>query len=79
MKSFLAGLLLGCTLPPHTAWAQTYPSKPLRIITAEAGGGSDFATRLLAGPLAAALGQQVLVDNRGLLAAEVAARAPADG
>ena len=79
VKFFLVGLLLGCTLPPQSAWAQTYPSKPLRIITAEAGGGSDFATRLLAGPLAAALGQQVLVDNRGLLAAEVAARAPADG
>jgi tripartite-type tricarboxylate transporter receptor subunit TctC len=61
------------------AHAQTYPVKPLRILTAEAGGGSDFVARLLAGPLGAALGQQVLVDNRGLLAAEVAARAPADG
>jgi tripartite-type tricarboxylate transporter receptor subunit TctC len=59
--------------------AQTYPSKPIRIITAEAGGGSDFATRLIATPLAAALGQQVIVDNRGLLAAEVASKAAPDG
>lgn len=54
--------------------AQPYPLKPLRIITAEAGGGSDVATRLIAAPLGVALGQQVIVDNRGLLAAEIAAR-----
>jgi tripartite-type tricarboxylate transporter receptor subunit TctC len=59
--------------------AQTYPSKPIRIITAEAGGGSDFATRLIATPLASAFGQQVIVDNRGLLAAEVASKAAPDG
>ena len=51
----------------------------MRIITAAAGGGSDFATRLIAGPLGAALGQQVIVENRGLLAADVAAKAPPDG
>jgi hypothetical protein len=62
-----------------TVCAQTYPATHVRIITAAAGGGSDFATRLIAGPLAAALGQQVIVENRGLLAADVAAKAPADG
>jgi tripartite-type tricarboxylate transporter receptor subunit TctC len=62
-----------------SASAQTYPVKPLRIITAAAGGGSDHATRLIATPLGAALGQQVIVDNRGLLAADVAAKAPPDG
>jgi tripartite-type tricarboxylate transporter receptor subunit TctC len=51
----------------------------VRIITAAAGGGSDHATRLIATPLAAGLGQQVIVDNRGLLAADVAAKAPPDG
>jgi tripartite-type tricarboxylate transporter receptor subunit TctC len=78
----LAGALLWHTAPaqiPPTGAGPAYPVKPLRMITAEAGGGSDFTTRLIAGPLAAALGQQVLVDNRGLLAAEIAARAPADG
>jgi tripartite-type tricarboxylate transporter receptor subunit TctC len=63
----------------HAAPAQTYPAKPLRVITAAAGGGSDFVARLVAGPLAAALGQQVLVDNRGVLAVEIAAKAPPDG
>ncbi len=61
------------------ASAQSYPNTHLRIITAAAGGGSDFATRLIAGPLGAALGQQVIVENRGLLAADIAAKAPADG
>ena len=65
------------------AWAQPlphpYPIKPLRIITAAAGGGSDYATRLIATPLSAALGQPVMVDNRGLLATDVAAKSPADG
>jgi tripartite-type tricarboxylate transporter receptor subunit TctC len=59
--------------------AQPYPTRVVRIITAAAGGGSDFATRLVAAPLGAALGQQVIVDNRGVLAADLAAKAPADG
>lgn len=59
--------------------AEPYPNKPIRLLTAEAGGGSDFLCRVLAPPLSARLGQQVIVDNRGLLAAEIAARAPGDG
>jgi tripartite-type tricarboxylate transporter receptor subunit TctC len=62
-----------------SALAQAYPTKPLRIITAAAGGGSDHTARMIATPLSAALGQQVIVDNRGLLAADVAAKAPPDG
>jgi tripartite-type tricarboxylate transporter receptor subunit TctC len=64
---------------PLVVSAQAYPATHVRIITAAAGGGSDFATRLIAGPLGAALGQQVIVENRGLLAADIAAKAPADG
>lgn len=62
-----------------TVQAQSYPNRVVRIVTAAAGGGSDFVTRLVATPLSTALGQQVIVDNRGLLAADVAAKAPADG
>jgi tripartite-type tricarboxylate transporter receptor subunit TctC len=61
------------------ASGQSYPVKPIRIITAAAGGGSDFATRLIATPLGPALGQQVIVDNRGVIAADIAAKAPPDG
>ena len=81
-------LLLACIMavagaaaaqPTSTGTGQAYPAKHVRIITAAAGGGSDFATRLIAAPLGTALGQQVIVDNRGLLAADIAAKAPADG
>ena len=79
MKAYLWLLPAGMMVAAAAASAQPYPSKPLRIITAAAGGGSDFATRLIATPLGAALGQQVIVDNRGLLAADIAAKAPPDG
>ena len=79
MKAYLWLLPAGMMVAAAAASAQPYPSKPLRIITAAAGGGSDQATRLIATPLGAALGQQVIVDNRGLLAADVAAKAPPDG
>ena len=61
------------------ALAQVYPAKVIRIVTVGAGGGSDFATRLIAPPLAAALGQQVIVDNRPAVAADIVAKAAPDG
>jgi tripartite-type tricarboxylate transporter receptor subunit TctC len=66
-----------------TVCGQNYPVKPVRIITAEPGGGNDFAARVLAQGLTRSLGQQVIVENRGgaggAIAAEAAAKAPADG
>lgn len=64
--------------------AQDYPVKPLRLIVPyAAGGGSDFVARIVGTRLGEALGQSVVVDNRpgagGLIGAEIAARAPADG
>jgi len=76
---YAPALLLLLTCAPCALRAQTWPASHIRIITAGAGGGSDFATRLIAGPLGAALGQQVIVENRGLLAADVAAKAAPDG
>ncbi len=65
------------------AVAQPYPAKPIRMITAEAGGGNDLVARMIVRALGDSLGQQVIVDNRGgaggLIAAETAARASADG
>ena len=58
--------ILGCALAAGGASAQPYPSKPVRIIVAAApGGGTDFVSRLLGQKLGEALGQQVLVENRG--------------
>jgi len=66
---------------PSTGSGQAYPAKPLRMLTAEPGGGSDLAARLIAHGLSASLGQQVVVDNRvgGIIIAELAAKAPPDG
>ena len=61
--------------------AQTYPNRPVRIVTSPAGGGNDFAARLIATGLSAPLGQQVIVDNRagGVVPGDVAARSKPDG
>ncbi len=66
------------------ASAQTYPTKPVRIIVPfPAGGGLDFTTRVIAQRLAEAWGQQVVVENRpgasGMIGAESVVRAPKDG
>ena len=44
--------------------AQNYPTKPVRILTAEPGGGNDFLARIVAPPLEKALDQQVIIENR---------------
>jgi tripartite-type tricarboxylate transporter receptor subunit TctC len=62
--------------------AQNYPTKAIRLVTAEAGGAVDFMARILAQGLPAGLGQQVIVDNRGgaqIIPGEIVARAPPDG
>ena len=49
---------------PHAA-AQAFPSKPIRLIVADAAGGApDQLARILAQKLSEALGQQVIVDNK---------------
>ncbi len=63
---------------------QAWPSKPIRlIVNFPAGGTTDLMARAFAPKLAEALGQPVVIDNRGGAAGniglEVAARAPADG
>jgi tripartite-type tricarboxylate transporter receptor subunit TctC len=66
------------------AQAQTYPSRPVRIIVPYPPGAStDFTARLMGGKLQESLGQPFIVDNRGgaggAIAAELAARATPDG
>ena len=54
-----------CVLGAASASAQSYPIKPIRIVTNEPGGGLDFALRVMTPALSSGLGQQVIVDNRG--------------
>ena len=63
------------------AAAQDYPSRPIRLLTAGAGGGSDIITRVIAPGLGERLGQPVVVDTRvgGVIIAEIAAKAYPDG
>ena len=77
----LAALLL---LFAVNAAAQTFPSKPVKIVVGYPPGGSgDFLTRLIADEMSKALGVAVVADNRpgagGNVAADVVAHSPADG
>ena len=80
----LLAALAGYTALDGAALAQTYPSKPVRILVGFApGGGTDIMARVVGAKLGEALKQQFLVDNRpganGNLAAKMAAEAPGDG
>ena len=60
--------------------AQSYPTRPIRIVSAEVGGGGDFAARLIARGISGPLGQPVIVDNRaGIIPAVTVAKAVPDG
>jgi len=66
------------------AVAQSYPTKPVRIVVNFApGGGTDIVARALAAEFTRTLGQQFIVENRaggnGNIGADAVARAPADG
>src|SRR5450432_887184 len=65
-------------------YAQTYPSRPIRIIDAYApGGSSDIIGRTIAQQMTENWGQPVVVDNRpggnAVIGTDLAAKAPADG
>ena len=75
----LTALTLACATVTH---AQTYPHKPVRIVTAAPGGGVDYTARVLAQGLAALLGQPFIIENRGgaaTIPAQNVATADADG
>src|SRR5215831_14708946 len=85
-RKFLHLAAGGAALPAvsRIAWAQTYPTRPVRFVHGFAAGGSgDIAARLIAQWLSDRLGQQFVVENRtgagGNIAVETVSRAPADG
>src|SRR6185369_11065134 len=84
MNRYSAVAMLAGVLVCASAFAQTYPTKPIRLIVPyPPGGGTDFVARIVALKLPAEIGQNLVVDNRagaaGLVGTELAARAPADG
>src|SRR5215467_13407189 len=85
-RKFLHLAAGGAALPAVSrfAWAQSYPTRPVRFVHGFAAGGSgDIAARLIAQWLSDRLGQQFVVENRtgagGIIAVEAVVRAPADG
>jgi tripartite-type tricarboxylate transporter receptor subunit TctC len=75
---------LALALALGSAWAQSYPQKPVRVLVGfTPGGGTDINARLLAPKLAEYLGQQFIVENRPgaatNVATEIVAKSPGDG
>ena len=81
MRRSFALLLLALT---GTAWAQSYPEKPLHLLlTFASGGQADILARLVTEKMRPSLGQPVIIEPKpgagGNLAMEAVAKAPADG
>ena len=81
MKRWLTVL---CFALASTAWAQPYPSRPIRVIVPFVPGGNvDITARTVAPALGDALGQPVVVENRpgaaGMVGAQAMMSSPADG
>ena len=79
IATIIAGVAAG-----SAAFAQDYPTKPVRLVVGfTAGGISDVLARAIGAKLSAGLGQQVVVDNRAgagtTIASDIVAKAPADG
>ena len=81
LKRFVGFLAIALVLfmPAQAGWTQTYPAKPIRIVTTEAGSANDVVARMIGQKLSPVLGQQVIVDNRGIIAGEIVWRAAPDG
>ena len=83
-RKLTAAILAVAAFPAATALAQTYPSKPVRLVVPFPPGGTlDIVARTVAVPMAQSFTQNVIVDNRPggvtIIGADLVARAPADG
>jgi tripartite-type tricarboxylate transporter receptor subunit TctC len=83
-RRHLAPLLLAAAWAPALVWAQAWPSKPIKIVSPYAPGGTtDVLARILAVSLQAKLGQSVIVENKpgagGNLGTDFVAKAAPDG
>jgi tripartite-type tricarboxylate transporter receptor subunit TctC len=83
LRKLLLAVPMACALS-GAGYAQDYPTRPITMIVPfPAGGGVDVIGRIVAEKLSAALGQQVIVDNRGgaagVIGTRIAKAAPPDG
>jgi tripartite-type tricarboxylate transporter receptor subunit TctC len=81
---FILGFILMAGSIANPVLAQTWPSKPIRLVIAQApGSATDVISRVVANPLSESLGQPIVIDARpgagGVLGTEVAARSAPDG
>ena len=81
IRPLAAVAVSGVMMIAGAASGQDYPSRPVRIVTGAAGGGTDFPARQVALGIAGPLGQPVVVDNRAqsLVSSEIVSKAPPDG
>lgn len=83
-RGFLHAAIAALIVAPGVAPAQSYPTKPVRLLTGSApGGGADLTSRVIAGHLSRVLKEQFVVENRpgatGMIANRLAANAAPDG
>lgn len=83
-KTLILALTLGTLAAQSWAQPAAYPNKPLRIVVGFApGGAADYVARSMSEALSKALGQTVIIDNKpgngSSIAADIVAKAPADG
>jgi tripartite-type tricarboxylate transporter receptor subunit TctC len=78
MRALCAAAILSSA---SVANSQSLTNKPIRIVTAEPGGGSDFTARQIARGISSSLGQNVVVENRpsGVIPGEVVSKATPNG
>ena len=78
VRSAVAAALLGVAIAGAPASAQDYPTKPITLVVPfPAGGGNDALARLVGEKMSRALGQQIVVENRGGAGGTIATRAVA--
>lgn len=82
-RAILCLFIVATALGGNVVLGQNFPTKPIRFVTVEPGGGSDIVSRIIAPGLTFSLGQQIIVENRGggsgIIAVETVAKAPPDG
>ena len=84
MNTLRSAFYLAIVLTACNAQAQTYPNKPIRLIVPfPAGGPTDVTARIISPKISEALGQNILIENRGgassIIGSDIVAKSPPDG